>query len=317
MKIGMTLSSEEHGPRRLVDLAQLAEDGGFEFVSISDHYHPWVSEQGHAPFVWAVLGGIAERTERIEVGVGVTCPIMRIHPAVIAQAAATAAVMLEGRFTFGVGTGEALNEHIHGDRWPPADVRLEMLIEAIDVIRQLWTGDSVTHRGTHYTVENARVLDVPSEPAPIVVSAFGPESAQAAGRHGDGLWTSATASELVETFTEAGGTGPKWAQITLCYDTDADRAIETAHRIWPNTGVPGQLSQDLPTILHFEQASSVVTPEMIAESTPCGPDPQPILEAIAEAEANGIDHVYLHQIGPDQEGFVKWWRSELAPALGR
>ena len=173
-KFGLTLSSEEHAPRRLVEIAALAEEYGFDFVSISDHYHPWIDEQGHAPFVWSVLGAIAERTSSIDVAVGVTCPIMRIHPAVLAQAAATTGHLLDGRFTWGVGTGEALNEHIVGQRWPIAPERIDMLEEAVDIIRQLWSGDEVTVRGEHFTVENARIYDPPSSPIPIVVSAFGP-----------------------------------------------------------------------------------------------------------------------------------------------
>ncbi|MBA3286803.1 MAG: TIGR03557 family F420-dependent LLM class oxidoreductase [Acidimicrobiia bacterium] len=312
-KFGMTLSSEEHPPRRLLEIAALAEVSGFDFVSISDHYHPWIDEQGHSPFVWSVLGALAERTSTLEVGVGVTCPTVRIHPAVLAQAAATTALLFDGRFTWGVGSGEALNEHIHGDRWPPADVRLDMLEEAVAVIRELWTGEEVTHRGEHYVVENARIYDPPEHDVPIVVSAFGPKAAELAGRIGDGLWTTGADEEVLSAFREAGGSGPIWAQMSLCWAEDADEALATAHLVWPTTGVPGQLSQDLPTPAHFEQASSIVTPEMVAESTPCGPDPAPILEKVQELVDAGVDHVYFHQIGPDQEGFAKFWAKELQP----
>jgi G6PDH family F420-dependent oxidoreductase len=316
-KFGLTLSSEEHDPRRLVDLAELAERTGFDFVSISDHYHPWVDEQGHSPFVWTMLGAIAERTSGLEVGVGVTCPTVRIHPAILAQAAATTAHLLDGRFTWGVGTGEALNEHVLGDRWPIADERLEMLEEAIDVVRQLWTGEEITHRGKHYTVENARIYDPPPSAVPIVVSAFGPKAAELAGRVGDGLWLTSPDAETVEKWREAGGEGPVWAQFTLCWAADRDDAIKTAHRFWPNTGVPGQLSQDLPTPAHFEQASSTVTPEMIAESTPCGPDPEPVVEKVRELIEAGVDYVYAHQIGPDQEGFCEFWTGQIEPEVRR
>ena len=159
ISFGLALSSEEHSPTRLVEIARLAEESGFDFIGISDHYHPWLSVQGHSPFVWSVLGAIAQSTERLHVGVGVTCPTVRIHPAVLAQAVATTACLLPGRFTWGVGSGEALNEHILGDRWPPAPMRLEMLEEAIEVVRQLWTGESITFYGKHYTVENARIFD--------------------------------------------------------------------------------------------------------------------------------------------------------------
>ena len=314
-QFGLTLSSEEHGPRRLVDLAALAEDHGFDFVSSSDHFHPWIDAQGHSPFVWAVLGAIAERTTTIGVVVGVTCPTTRIHPAVLAQAAATCAQLLEGRFTWGVGSGEALNEHILGDRWPPADVRLEMLEEAIAVIRRLWTGDTITHRGIHYTVENARLYDPPDHPVPIVVSAFGPQATEVAARAGDGLWMTGPDADTVTRWRDAGGEGPVYGQLTLCWANDRDDAVKTAHRIWPNSGVPGQLSQDLATPAHFEQAVSNVTPEMVAQSVPCGPDPEPILARIDEMVRAGVDHLYLHQIGPDQEGFCTFWSNAIRPAV--
>ncbi len=192
---GYTLSSEEHPPRALVANARRAEQAGFEFASISDHYHPWVSAQGHSPFVWSVLGGIAGATERIRVGTGVTCPIVRTHPAVVAHAVATTSLLFDGRFFFGVGTGEALNEHVVGVRWPPPAVRREMLEEAVAVIRELLTGETIEHRGAHYEVDNARLFDAPHADVPIIVSGFGAESAELAGRIGDGYWgTRPTAS---------------------------------------------------------------------------------------------------------------------------
>jgi coenzyme F420-dependent glucose-6-phosphate dehydrogenase len=315
IRYGLTLSSEEHEPRRLVDIAELAETNGFDFVSISDHFHPWVDAQGHSPFVWGVLGAIAERTRDITVGVGVTCPIVRIHPAVCAQATATASCLLEGRLVWGVGTGEALNEHILGDRWPPADVRLEMLEEALPLIRVLWTGQMVTHRGKHYVVENARIYDPPPGEIPVIVSAFGDEAAQVAARCGDGLWISGGSADAVDAYRRHGGSGPVYAQLTLCYASDRDEAMQTAHRVWPNAGVPGQLSQDLPTPRHFEQAASVVTPEMVASSVPCGPDPVPLIEKVGELVEAGVDNIYFHQIGPDQEGFCRFWHEQLRPEL--
>jgi coenzyme F420-dependent glucose-6-phosphate dehydrogenase len=311
-KFGLTLSSEEHAPSRLVEIAALAEEHEFDFVSISDHYHPWVNAQGHSPFVWSVLGAIATRTTDLDVAVGVTCPIMRIHPAVLAQATATAGQLLDGRFTWGVGTGEALNEHITGLRWPIASDRIEMLEEAIDIIRQLWRGEEVTVHGHHFTVENARIYDPPSSAIPIVVSAFGSAAAEMAARAGDGLWTGGDA-EIISTWRRAGGEGPVYSQITLCWAPTRDEAIERAHEVWPNAGVPGQLSQDLPTPAHFEQAASTVTREMIADAVPCGSDSEAIVKKIRDAVAAGVDHVYLHQIGDDQEGFCKAWSSEIAP----
>lgn len=308
---GLTLSSEEHPPGRLVEMAQLAEDSGFDFVSISDHYHPWLDAQGHSPFVWTVLGAIAQQTNDLDVAVGVTCPISRIHPAVLAQATATTGELFTGRFTWGVGTGEALNEHITGERWPIAPDRIHMLEEAIKLIRELWTGDEVTFRGDHFTVENARIYDPPTHDIPIVVSAFGPAAGEMAARAGDGLWTGGDA-EIVETWRHAGGTGPVYSQISVCWASSHDEAVALAHHVWPNSAVPGQLSQDLPTPQHFEQASTIVTKEMVAEAVPCGPDPEPIIEKIREAIDAGVDHVYLHQIGDDQEAFCDVWSKQIA-----
>src|SRR5215213_4103106 len=269
---GYTLSSEEQGPGRLVDLAEKAEDAGFDFLTISDHYHPWVSAQGQSPFVWTTLGGVAARTSRIRVGTGVTCPIMRVHPAVVAHAVATTAALFEGRFFFGVGSGEALNEHVTGARWPAPEIRLDMLREAIEVMRRLWTGDSVDHWGTYFTVENARLYTRPEEPPPVIVSAFGPKAAQVAAECGDGVWITKPDADLVGAWEQAGGKGPRYGQVNLCWGADAEEAKATAHRIWPNAGVPGQLSQDLPTPSHFEMASELVTPDQVAQSIPAGPD---------------------------------------------
>lgn len=312
---GYTLSSEEHGPNRLVDLAVRAEAAGFEFLTISDHYHPWTSSQGQSPFVWSTLGGVAARTSRVRVGTGVTCPTVRTHPAVVAHAAATAAAMFEGRFFFGVGTGEALNEHVTGQHWPPPEVRLEMLQEAVDVIRALWTGETVDHWGKHYTVENARLFTIPEEPPPVIFSAFGPAAAVVAAEQGDGVWITKPAADLIETWQQAGGKGPRYAQVNLCWAADRETASSTAHRVWPNAGVPGQLSQDLPTYTHFEQAAEVVTPEMITEAIPCGPDPDPVVEEVKAFLDAGFDHIHLHQIGPDQEGFFGFWERELRRRL--
>ncbi len=311
---GMTLASELHGPQRLVELASRAEDHGFDFVSISDHFHPWTTEQGHSPFVWSVLGAIAQATDHIEVGVGVTCPTIRIHPAILAQATATTAQLLGERFVWGVGSGEALNEQILGDPWPPADIRLAMMEEAIEIIRLLWKGESTTFRGDFYLVEDATIFDPPPGEVPIVVSAFGTNAAAAAARCGDGLWTTGTDAEIVKTFHDTGGSGPVYSQLTLSWAESKAEAVETAHSLWPNTAIPGQLPQDLRTPLHFEQAAELVTPELIAESIPCGPDLGPILESVGEAQAAGVDHVYFHQVG-DMEGFLRFWDDELAPAL--
>jgi coenzyme F420-dependent glucose-6-phosphate dehydrogenase len=313
---GYTLSSEEHPPGDLVEMAGRAEELGFDFVSLSDHYHPWVSAQGHSPFAWSVLGAIAHATDRVQVGVGVTCPIVRIHPAVLAQATATTALLFEGRFVWGVGTGEALNEHILGTRWPRPEIRLEMLEEAVHIIRELWTGETVDHRGRYYEVENARIFDPPEATIPVIVSGFGAASAELAGRIGDGFWGTSPEKELVDTFEKSGGKGPRYAQLNVCWAKDVDTAKRTVHEVWPNAGLSGQLSQDLPTWTHFEQAAEPLTTEQITESTPCGPDiVDETMESVRTFLDAGYDHLYFHQIGRDQEGFFRFWERELQPAL--
>lgn len=314
-EFGYTLSSEEHPPGLLVANARRAEQVGFDFVSISDHYHPWIEAQGHSPFVWSVLGAIAATTDRVRVAAGVTCPIMRIHPAVVAHAAATAAALFEDRFIFGVGSGEALNEHILGDRWPPADVRLNMLEEAVTVMRRLWTGESVTHRGQFYEVENARLFDLPAEAPPVIVSGFGPKAVELAARIGDGYWGHGPDSEPVDRFRAAGGTGPRFAQVNLCWGRDAEAARRTVHEIWPTGGIKGQLMQDLPTWKHFEDAAEMVDIDDATASVPCGPEVEPVLQSVKSYLAAGYDHLYFHQIGPDQDGFFDFWQAELRPAL--
>jgi len=312
---GFTLSSEEHGPSDLVRLAVRAEQEGFDFVSISDHFHPWVQAQGHSPFVWGVAGAIASVTDRVDVAIGVTCPLVRIHPAVLAQAAATASLLLAGRFAFGVGTGEALNEHVLGHRWPPPEVRLAMLHEAIGVMRELWTGETVDHKGEIYTVENARIFDPPERPIPVIVSGFGTSAAELAGEIGDGYWGHGTDSSLVETFERAGGSGPRYAQVHVCVGPDEEKCRQTVHEIWPNAAIPGQLAQDLPTWTHFEQVAQLVTEDDVARSVPCGPDVDAVVQKIEKTVEAGYDHVYLHQIGPDQDALFELWRNELRDAL--
>ena len=315
VSFGYTLSSEEHAPRTLVRNAALAEEVGFDFLSISDHYHPWLSAQGHSPFVWSILGAIAASTQQIQVGVGVTCPTMRIHPAVVAQATATTSLLFEGRFFFGVGTGEALNEHIVGHRWPPPEIRLEMLEEAVSIIRSLWTGETLDHRGEFYEVDNAKLFDPPEEVPPVIVSGFGPKAVDLAARIGDGYWGTAPDREVLDRFASAGGEGPRYAQLNLCWGEDAAVARKTVHDVWANTGIPGQLSQDLPTWTHFEQAAELVSEADATKSVPCGPEVGPVVDSVRTYLDAGYDHLYFHQIGPDQQGFFGFWTDELQPAL--
>lgn len=315
MKWGYTCSSEEFAASALVDHAMAAEQSGFEFVTVSDHFHPWTSSQGHSPFAWTTVGAVTARTEQIAIGTGVTCPLIRYHPAVIAQAAATAAEVSGGRFFLGLGTGEALNEHITGERWPPADVRQDMLVEALEIMRALWTGEDVDHDGAFYVVENARLFSLPPEPPRVFWAAAGERSAALAGSHADGLWSTSASRETVDAYRSNGGRGDVIGQLTLCFGRDRDKAIDTALEVWPNAGLPGQMSQDLPTYTHFEQAAQLVDRRRIAEQVPCGDDVDAIVAAASDFAAAGFTMIHVHQIGPDQHGFLEWWRKEVADAV--
>src|SRR5215212_8670402 len=307
MKVGYFLSSEENGPGELVAQARAAEQAGFQGLWISDHFHPWIDEQGESPFVWAVIGALAEATE-LRITTAVTCPTVRTHPAVIAHAAATAAGMLPGRFNLGVGSGEALNEQILGDDWPEADIRLEMLEEAIEVIRELWTGEVVSREGKHYRLRHARIYTLPDAPPPILVSGFGPKSVELAGRVGDGYVTTMPDRELIERFHASGGEGkPVQAGTKVCYGSDEAQARRTAHRLWPNEVLPGELAQVLSTPEHFQQATELVTEEMVAEAVPCGPDLDRHVAALQEYADAGVDELFVQQIGPDQDAFFGEW----------
>jgi G6PDH family F420-dependent oxidoreductase len=313
VKLGFFLSSEEYRPAELVAQARAAQDAGFEGLWISDHYHPWNHEQGQSPFVWSMIGALAGAAVTLPVTTAVTCPTMRIHPAVIAQAAATSAVLLEGRFNFGVGTGEALNEHILGSGWPEAEVRLEMLEEAIELIRALWTGEVVSHRGRHYRVENARIFTLPDAPPPVLVSGFGPKAVDLAARIGDGFVTTSPDADSIARFHDAAGAKPIQAGTKVCWDESKERAIETAHRIWPNDQLPGELAQVLPTPEHFEQAAELVTTEMVADVMPCGPDLDEHLATFEDYASAGVDELYVQQVGGNREGFFDVYRREVLP----
>ena len=314
-EFGYWLSSEEHPPLDLVRDTARAEEIGFAFAMVSDHFHPWIDAQGHGPFVWSVLGAIAAATDRIEVATGVTCPTIRTHPAIIAHAAATAGAMLPGRFTLGLGTGENLNEHVTGARWPAPDERLEMLEEAIEVIRLLWAGGEQTHRGTHYTVDHARLYTLPEQPVPIAVAAAKPHAAELAGRLGDALVNTTPDEEIVEAYRDAGGDGPLYGQVRLCWAEDEDEAKETAFRLWRHSGLGGTINQELPRPSDFDAVAESVTKEMATESIPCGPDPEPVLAEVEKWTKAGFDRIAFHQIGPDQDGFFRFWERELRPKL--
>jgi coenzyme F420-dependent glucose-6-phosphate dehydrogenase len=316
VRLGYSLSTEEHAAPDLVRFAQQAEAAGFEYASISDHFHPWVDAQGNSPFVWSVLGAIANATSTLELGTGVTCPTVRYHPAIVAQAAATVASLMPGRFFLGVGTGELLNEHILGRHWPSYETRAAMLEEAVEVIRALWTGETVDHQGTHFTVDNARLYSLPEEPPPIIVAAAGPKAARLASRIGDGLINPSGDGAVVEAFSEDGDAGrPRYLQVSVCWHEDEAEARRLAHRLVPSVALPGEMGALLPTPTHYQEAVQLVTEDDIAEVVTCGPDPQRHIELIQKGIDAGYDHIHVYQVGPDQEGFFRFYEREILPAF--
>jgi G6PDH family F420-dependent oxidoreductase len=315
MRIGYFLSSEEYTPTELLAQARGAQRVGFEALWISDHYHPWVDAQGHSPFVWSMIGALSQVCD-LPITTAVTCPTVRIHPAVVAQAVATSAVLTDGRFVLGVGSGEALNEHIFGDPWPEADVRLEMLEEAVEVMRELWKGGFVSHRGTHYTVQNARIYTRPDEPPKVYVSGFGPKAVDLAARIGDGYVSTMPDGDLVTRFREGGGGDkPCQAGFKAAFAASADEGARIAYEKWPNAGVPGELSQVLPSPRHFEQASELVTVDKVREAFVCGDDPQAHLEMIDTYRQAGFDEVYVANTGPHYQGLFDLYASTVLPKL--
>ncbi|MGW4527425.1 TIGR03557 family F420-dependent LLM class oxidoreductase [Amycolatopsis sp. NPDC004378] len=315
--IGYFLSCEQYGPRELVAQARAAERAGFERLWISDHFHPWNDAQGQSPFVWSVIGALSEAVS-LPVTTAVTCPTVRIHPAVLAQAAATAAVQLDGRFVLGVGSGEALNEHILGDAWPSAGQRLEMLEEAVEVIRLLHAagarGEAVSHHGVHYEVQDARIYTMPAEPVPIYVSGFGPQATELAGRIGDGYCTVVPDAGLVRTFRESGGGDkPVQAGMKVSWDADPEAALDQAHRLWANDALPGQLAQILPRPEDFEAATTFVPRADVAEAIVCGDDPKAHAERVRQYVDAGVDEIYVQQVGRDHESFFRGWQEYVLP----
>ena len=315
MRFGYFLSCEEFSPAQLVEQARLAADAGFDALWISDHFHPWNDEQGQSPFVWSMIGAISQVCD-LPVTTAVTCPTMRINPVIVAQAAATSAVLLDGRFVLGIGTGEALNEHILGQAFPTVDVRLEMLEEAVDVMRKLWTGEVVSHRGTHYTVDTARIYTVPDEPVPVYMSAFGPKATEVAARIADGFITTSPDQEMVDKFhAEAGADKPTQAGFKVAYAATKDEGVDIAHRLWANSGVPGELAQVLPSPKHFEQASTLVTREMTADSATCGSDVAEHLKAYDPYLEVGFDELYVSNMGPNYADMLRMYGAEILPEL--
>lgn len=319
-KIGYTLMCEQTPARQLVDFAARAEQAGFDYAVISDHYFPWLEEMGHSPYAWSVLGAAAQATEQLPLMTYVTCPTMRYHPAVVAQKAATMAVLSGGRFSLGLGAGENLNEHVIGEGWPSADTRHRMLIEAVRIIKELLGGGYVTYQGEFYDVDSAKLYDLPEEPIPIGIAASGGDSARLAAEHADILVVNEPMPEVVRRFQGDGGSGkPVYGQLALSYDTDAEAARERAHRLWRWASAGGwKVLAELPGPVNFAAATGTVRPEDVARSVPCGADVDAVVEAARAYVEAGHTHIALVQIGADQqEPFFSWAEKELLPALRR
>ena len=317
LQIGYSLSSEETEPTTLVRYAQEAEDAGFRFAVVSDHFHPWIGRQGQSPFVWSVIGAVAQACRHLVIGTGVTCPILRIHPALVAQAAATATMMLEGRFFLGVGTGENLNEHIVGRHWPPLPIRREMLAEAISIFRLLWRGEMSSYNGRYFTVQDARIFSLPENLPPIMIAAASSRTAEFAGSIGDGLISTVPQENIVQKFRASsdGTNKPCFGQMTVCWAKDHDEAKRTAYEWWPVSALSGRLMSSLSTPAEFEAVAELISADAVAASIVSGPDPEPYLDRIRLYSNAGFDHIYIHQIGPDQNGFFKFCSRDILPKV--
>ena len=312
-RYGYFLSSEEHTPAELVRQARLAEEAGFDALWISDHFHPWLDEQGQSGFVWSVIGAISQATS-LPVTTAVTCPLIRTHPAMVAHAAATSALLTGGKFALGIGSGEALNEHITGSAWPSAEERLEMLEEAVEVIRELFTGRLITHRGKHYQVDTARLYSLPDEPPPLYMSGFGEKAIRLAARLADGYVCTMPNPDFVRLYREAGGgSRPVQGGLKVCWGPDAEQARKTMHRLWPTEQIPGEALQLLPLPRHFGQLAELVSESGV--EAPCGPGAGEHAEAVRAYTGAGFDEVYIQQVGPDQEGFFEFYARDVLPRL--
>ncbi|MCZ0208401.1 LLM class F420-dependent oxidoreductase [Streptomyces achromogenes] len=317
VQIGYTMMTEQAGPRDLVEHVVGAEEVGFDFSVISDHYFPWLRAQGHSSYAWSVLGAAAQATSRIPLMTYVTCPILRYHPAIVAQKAATVQLLSEGRFRLGLGAGENLNEHVVGGGWPPVDVRHEMLEEAVRIIRALFEGGHVTHHGQHYDVESARLWDLPEQAPPIGIAVSGNQSCELAGQLADLVIATEPKAGLLEAFDRHGGSGkPRVGQLPVCYDPDRDTAVKRAHSQFRWFGLGWKVNAELPHPDSFEAATQFVTEDDVASSIPCGDDPEAFVEAVRPYAEAGFGEVALVQIGGDaQREFLDWSGKTLLPAL--
>ncbi|MEU4656907.1 LLM class F420-dependent oxidoreductase [Streptomyces sp. NPDC023723] len=317
VQIGYTMMTEHAGPRELVGHLVRAEEAGFDFSVTSDHYFPWLRSQGHSPYAWSLLGAAAQATRRIPLMTYVTCPTMRYHPAVVAQKAATMQELSEGRFRLGLGSGENLNEHVVGRRWPTADVRHEMFQEAVEIIRALFDGGHVNYRGKHFDVESAKLWDLPDSPPPIGMAVSGERSCALAGRFADLVIATEPKPELLDSFDRHGGAGkPRVGQLPVCYDPDRETAIRRAHDQFRWFGLGWKVNSELPHPDSFAAATQFVTPDDVAGSIPCGDDPDAFVEAVRPYAEAGFTEIALVQIGGEsQPAFLDWSEKTLLPAL--
>ncbi|MGW0503522.1 TIGR03557 family F420-dependent LLM class oxidoreductase [Micromonospora sp. NPDC003241] len=315
MRIGYKLASEGFGPTEIIRQAVRAEQVGFDFVEMSDHFHPWLDVQGHSSFTWTVLGAVAARTDRIGLATGVTCPTVRYHPAIIAQAAATLAIISDNRFTLGVGAGERLNEHVVGQGFPSARGRHERLREALDIIRLLWSGGYHSYEGKHLHLEDARVFDLPDRPPVIAVAASGAASVAIAAELGDGLFATEPVADLVQNYQRLGGQGPRYAEVPMAWATDEEQAVQAAWETsrWAVTG--WKVMSELPNPVNFEAAARTVTLDDVRAQFAVGPDPDTYVQAVRTYVDAGFDHIVLQNAGPDPDGFLDFFRDVLAERL--
>ncbi len=314
MKIGYFLSCEEYAPDQLIEQATLAEESGFDALWISDHFHPWNDQQGESPLVWSIIGAISQVCD-LGITTAVTCPTMRIQPTIVAQAAATSAVLCKGGFKLGVGSGEALNEHIHGQPWPSADIRLDMLEEAVAVMRELWTGEFVNHYGRYFTVDSARIYTLPESPPEIYISGFGPKSVSLAAKIGDGYITTSPDPELLSQFRSESGGKPTTAGFKVGWAPTQAEGVQHAHRLWANSGIPGELAQVLPSPRHFEQAMELVTEDMTRETVTCGSDVDAHVAGFDKFLEAGFDEIYVANMGPHYRDMIETYGREVLPRV--
>ncbi|GAA1756033.1 MULTISPECIES: TIGR03557 family F420-dependent LLM class oxidoreductase [Streptomonospora] len=315
MQIGYKLFAEGYSPQEMVRQAERAEAAGFDFVEISDHYHPWLESHGHSGFAWSILAAIAARTRRIGLATGVTCPFIRYHPALVAQAAATTALLADGRFVLGLGAGEQLNEHVVGRPWPSVAERHAMLRESLQIIRLLWQGGYRSFEGEHLRLVDARVFDLPEDPPLIAVAAGGEAAASLAAEQGDALFATEPDHALTRAYRHAGGSGPRYAEVPLSWAPDEETALKSAHRMF-RFGVTGwKVQAELPNVANFEAATAHVREEDMASAFGYGPDPERHAAAVKQFADAGFDRLALVNAGPDPDGFFDFFAKELSGRL--